>query len=56
MIEDQLATQWEEDARVALARSYGDRSSLTAHLAAVVLVLFSDRKDRERYIERNQAI
>ena len=54
MIDDQLAAEWEIDARLALARSYRDLSSTSAHLAVMVLILLSDRQERERYIERSE--
>lgn len=51
MIDEQRAAEWTKDAGAALMRKLG-KNQETSHLAAVVLALLEDRKEREDYCSR----
>jgi hypothetical protein len=54
MVDNARATEWEREARSALAQFYGT-SDKTGNLAAIVLALLEEREALLRYVERSQA-
>jgi hypothetical protein len=51
MVDNARAAQWSKDAKILLARCYGQDEAL-AHMAIVVLALLEDRDQWERYCSR----